>query len=368
MPQLDRDFAKLAKLPQAWTGVTAAGFTPAITQAMSDGLANAPYSLMTTYPGFDMTTITRDLYHRFFENQMQIHGGANDMFAAYADSGGLVMGHHDGASMGMWAIAKQFVLADNFFMGAFGGSFLNHQYLICACAPEYPDADTDPAKPTIAALDMDANGHVIPQLSLATTSPASALDGPPAYVSSGNLVPKNYFGDGTFRAVNTMQPPYQPSGNAPTDAAKLYADRTKATTLPPQTAMTIGDQLDAKGVSWVWYSGAWRSTLATATGDRMFPPTTTPGSAPNFQFHHQPFNYYKAFDPATAAAARQQHLADYTDLTSAIAAGTLPEVVFYKPEGDLNQHAGYASVRRGRQAHRRSRSRRCRRARSTPTW
>ena len=139
VPQLDRDFSTLPSLPQTWSGVTAAGFTPVITQAMSDGLANAPYALADAYPGFDSSYITRDLYHRFFENQMQIDGGANDMFAAYADSGGLVMGHYDGSSMAMWRLAQQFTLADNFFMGAFGGSFLNHQYLICACAPEYPE-------------------------------------------------------------------------------------------------------------------------------------------------------------------------------------------------------------------------------------
>ncbi len=91
--QLDRDGSTLPKLPQSWNGVTAAGFTPAITQAMSDNIANAPYSLEGQYAGFDDTYITRDLYHRFFENQMQIHGGANDLFAAYADSGGLVMGN-----------------------------------------------------------------------------------------------------------------------------------------------------------------------------------------------------------------------------------------------------------------------------------
>ncbi len=83
------------------------------------------------------------------------------------------------------------------------------------------------------------------------------------------------------------------------------------------------------------------------TGDRNFPPTTVPGSAPNFQFHHQPFNYYAAFDPQTGAAARTAHLEDYTALVADIAAGTLPEVVFYKPEGDLNQHPGYASVDAG---------------------
>ena len=191
----------------------------------------------------------------------------------------------------------------------------------------------------------------MPSLTLATTSPASAIDGVPVFMLSGNLVPKNYFGDNTWRAVNTMQPPYQPSANAPAaaDTTKLFADRSKPTTLPPQSQMTIGDQLDAKSVTWKWYSGAFASTLATAIGDRMFPPTTTPGSAPNFQFHHQPFNYYAAFDPMTNAAARTEHLKDYTDLIADITAGTLPAVTFYKPEGDLNQHPGYASIAAGDQ-------------------
>jgi acid phosphatase len=345
VPQLDRDFSTLTKLPMAWNGVTSVGFTPAIAQATSDDIANAPYSLPTQYPGFDNTYITRDLYHRFFENQMQIDGGANDMFAAFADSGGLVMGYNDGSSMGLWALASQFTLADNFFMGAFGGSFLNHQYLICSCAPEFPNADTDAAHPTIAVLDDSG----LPQLAVAATSPASAIDGVPVFTLSGNLVPNNYFGDATWRAVNTMQPPYQPSFNAPAadDTAHLYADRTKATTLPPQSQRTIGDELTAKQVDWAWYSGAWTATTAIAEGDRMFPATTVPGSAPNFQTHHQPFNYYSMFDPTTAATARAQHLKDYTDLQADIAAGTLPPVVFYKPEGDLNQHSGYASVAAG---------------------
>jgi acid phosphatase len=259
------------------------------------------------------------------------------------------MGHYDGSTMALWSLAQQYVLADNFFMGAFGGSFLNHQYLICACAPEYPNADTAAAKPTIAAIETDASGNFVPFLTLAGASPASAIDGAPMYVLSGNIVPNNYFGDGTFHAVNTMQPPYQPSFNAPAtgDTTMQYADPSKPTTLPPQTTMTIGDQLDAKGIAWAWYSGAWTSTLQLATTTRAFPPTTTPGSAPNFQFHHQPFNYYAAFDPGPHAAARQAHLKDYNDLVADAAAGTLPQVVFYKPEGDLNQHAGYASLDAG---------------------
>ena len=349
-PQLDRDAAatQLTKLPQTWGGVTSPGYTPVITQAMSDNLANGPYSLQTTYAGFGLSTITRDLVHRFFENQMQLDGGKNDKFTAYADSGGLVMGYHDGSQMALWDIARRYVLADNFFMAAFGGSFLNHQYLVCACAPEYPSADTVAAAPTIAVVDSAA-GHSLPSLTLAAASPASAITGPPVFMLSGNLVPKDYFGDGTFRAVNTMQPPFQPSANAPaaTDASKLYADPARPNTLPMQTEPTIGDRLDGPGITWKWYSGAWTSTLATATSDRMFPPLTMPGGAPNFQFHHHPFNYFAPFDPQTGAAARRAHLDDATQLFADIAAGRLPQVVFYKPQGDLNQHPGYASVDAG---------------------
>ena len=73
----------------------------------------------------------------------------------------------------------------------------------------------------------------------------------------------------------------------------------------------------------------------------------SPGGSPDFQPHHQPFNYYAAFDPATRAAQRAAHLKDYQDLLADIAAGRLPPVAFYKPQGNLNQHPGYASITEG---------------------
>ena len=74
---------------------------------------------------------------------------------------------------------------------------------------------------------------------------------------------------------------------------------------------------------------------------------------PNFQVHHQPFNYFRQFAPGTPA--RRQHLrdagvggnADSNHFLAAVAAGTLPSVSFYKPQGDLNMHAGYSSVDAG---------------------
>ena len=325
VPQRDRDGSPLAVLPPTWGGVTASGYTPVVTQGQSAGLPNAPFSIehaFSAQSGVTLTTaaVTRDLWHRFFEHQMQIDGGRNDGYAAWSDAGGLTMGHFDYSGSALYALARQFALADHFFQGAFGGSFLNHQYLICACAPEYPGADSAAARPSIAVLEKDTAGRYLPRLKTAAASPASALDGPPTFAMSGNLTPAGYFGDDKFYAVNTMQPPYQPSGNSPAadDPGTLYADPAKATTLPPQTAPTIGDRLSAKDVRWIWYAGAWDAALKDGRappGDvrRVIYAPQTPAGSPDFQPHHQPFNYYATFDPGVKAAQRAEHLKDYAD-------------------------------------------------------
>src|SRR5262249_53378623 len=124
------------------------------------------------------------------------------------------------------------------------------------------------------------------------------------------------------------------------------SDRNDSRVLPPQTAPTIGDRLDAKSVSWAWYSTGYKTTLAQAMGARKFE-LIAKDSNTQYQFHHHPFNYYQKLDPVNAAAYRTAHLKDYTDLLSDARAGTLPSVVFYKPMGEVNQHAGYASIVEG---------------------
>jgi len=355
-PQKDFDGSILPALPPVWGGVTASGQTTVITQSQTVGMPNKmfriddPAGFYNTGTVVSQSTITRDLVHRFYNNQMQINGGKNDKFAAYSDAGALSMGYFDGSQMQLWKVAQQYTLADNFFQGAFGGSFLNHQYLVCACAPLYPnaDADTSPAKASIAAIDVDANGNFV-KLTAAANSPASVLNGAPVYKNDSALTPKD--ASGMFYAVNTMQPPYQPSNNAPaaSDSSKLNADPTKANTLPPQTQPTIGDALTGKGISWAWYSGAWANTTALATTTRAFPAAVPPAAqTPNFQFHHQPFNYYARFDPVAHADERAAHLKDFdNDFLKDVAAGTLPAVSYYKPQGNLNQHNGYANVTDG---------------------
>ncbi|AOK56267.1 acid phosphatase [Burkholderia stagnalis] len=343
--QLDRDGkTPLRELPKIWGGLVPQaqeidGKRYMIGERDIRNLPNAPF-LIRDAQGKPLpnNVITRDLWHRFYQNQMQINAGRNDQFAAWADSGGLVMGHYRNSAdtLRLWNLARQYTLCDNFFMAAFGGSWLNHMYLISAQAPLYPDAHKHPqAKKLLSVVEGDDPTGT--RLKVADDSPASALDGPPKFVSDGPLTPDGY-------GVNTMAPPYQPSYVPPPEGGNpAYADPADHRVLPPQGYATIGDRLSDKGVDWAWYSGAWQYALEHRdTGD-----------VPDFQYHHQPFNYFVKYAPGTEA--RRRHLRDAglgdapstNRLLADIDAGRLPAVTFYKPQGNLNMHAGYADIASG---------------------
>ena len=326
--QVDRDgVTPLVNLPPVWNS---AAISDNNNISVIKQLPNKPFRIDALPGSIPLALLpnkaTPDLVHRFYTNQMQIHNGKNNMFAAWSDAGGLTMGYYDGSVMQLWKLAKKYTLADNFFSGAFGGSFLNHFWLISASTPVYPDA------PAILKSSVDTTGV---KLALAANSPASALGGKALYVADQALTPDGY-------AVNTMQPSYQPSGIPPaSDGNSQLADGTK-NPLPPQNARTIGDALSEKNVPWVWYSGAWNEALNNR--NVIYNSKTS-----NFQAHHQPFNYFKRFDPTTVAGTNERkiHLKDYSDLQKDIVSGTLPHVVFYKPQGSLSQHPGYADVMSG---------------------
>jgi acid phosphatase len=334
--QVDLDGSVLPVLPPIWGGLTPAGVAPAIPQSATAGLPNAPFAIDRQF-GLPLTMRTRDLDHSFFFNQMQIDGGRNDRFAAASDAGALVMGHYDGSSLPMWQRAREYTLADNFFMGAFGGSFLNHFWLVCACTPVFPNADASASKARIASPGAPDGVTLLLDPSKNVSSVLNA-NGRPPYVGNGSITPINQRFH-QFYAVNTMQPPYQPSGSAPpAGGGPLLADANVSGTLPPQDAPTIGDLMSSAGVTWAWFAGGWNAALA----DRA---NIYNNSVPNFQAHHQPFNYFRSFAPGTAA--RAQHLRDGSELLAASDSGNLPQVVFYKPQGNLNEHPGYADVAGG---------------------
>ncbi len=249
-------------------------------------LANRPF-LIDKYVPLDAAF--PDAIHAYYHEIAQIDGGRMDKFAAYSDAGGLVMGYQNGSKLAIWKYAKEYVLADHFFHAAFGGSFLNHFWTICACTPRYENA------PDSMRATFDAEGN---------------------FIKDGQVTKDGY-------AVNTTQTVFQPHSPKITDTTLL---------LPPQSAKTIGDELSEKEISWAWYSGGWNDAVSGK-------------ASADFQFHHQPFAYFAKFGDGTEA--RKQHLKDETDMMAELGKGTLPAVVFWKPIGEHNEHPGYASTLAG---------------------
>lgn len=344
--QRDRDGKLLGKLPPTWDGVVRVGNQIVegvgyeVNQQYQTDLPNAPYAMKGPQgENLPLGLVTRDLVHAFYHNQMQINGGKNDGFCAWTDAGGLTMGYYADTrfNLRLWDIAREFVLCDNFFQGAFGGSFLNHQYLVAGTVPFYPDVMNSPARTQVAKLQSsDPKDY---RLAPIEGSPASCMDGPPKFGPNA-LTPDGY-------AVNTMMPPYWPTTSRD-PANPAYAAPNQPQVLVPQVHHHIGDKLDQKGVDWAWYGGAWQATLDQFKDSKGIP------KIPNFQYHHQPLNYFKNLGPENPTARskrlRDGGLGDETRTNrffADIEAGKLPPVTFYKPQGNLNMHAGYADVTSG---------------------
>jgi acid phosphatase len=300
---------------------------------------------------------TRDLVHRFYQEQYQLNGGMQNRYVTGSDATGLTMGYYDTRSLPIYKYLHspghpRYAIEDSFFQSAFGGSFLNHQWLVAARTPVWPNALNDGSTNDLHSV-VDANGMptkypLYTPLSAVTDGALTASCNPPA--GRGPTPPGTLCGD---YAVNTVQPTYQPYAPGTADTRKL----------PPQTAPTIGDRLSAARVDWAWYSGGW-SNAAGRVGE----PGWTNGNGPTcsdphtianapypycpdklFQFHHQPLNYYASFAPGTQM--RQQHLRDETEFEQLAQDSTrrcqLKPVSFIKPIGAENEHPGYASETNG---------------------
>lgn len=322
--QLDHDGRPLPHLPPVYTGGKPDARFPA-------ALPNGPFRIDAPPVNGRLDQVLPSPIHAYYQNREQINGGKNNRFVAMSNVGAWVMGTVDGSKMKVWKWAQEYTLADHFFMGAFGGSFLNHQWLICACTP------VDRGAPQSVRPQLDEEGN----LKKKANSPASVLQGP-VDVYDGRVTPDGHL-------VNTSQPPYQPSGIAPAPGGDLNLADPAKNPAPPQTEKTIGDTLSAKGVTWAWYAGAWEAALADGRQDARAPRRVIYNSkepaSPIFQPHHQPFNYYARFAPGTADRAR--HLKDGKDFLADIDAGRLPQVAFYKPAGRWNEHPSYTDLMSG---------------------
>src|SRR5438874_1265616 len=312
---------------------------------------------------------TRDIVHRFYEEQFQLNGGQQNRYVVQSDAGGLVMGTYDTTALPIYRYLHEsghpkYAILDNFFQSAFGGSFLNHQWWIAAASPICNTANNCPANATHSVLDRNGSPTASsppaaqrpPGMGPLYLSPDTGLVNGPLTQACGLATTRPGLACGDF-GVNTMQPTYQPSG--------LFGAK-----LPPQTQPTIGDRMTGGNVDWAWYSGGWSNANGDVgapgwtNGDHANPDSPTgcydpyvdPGvshwpECPDnlFQYHHQPFNYFANFSTQTAAglANRAAHLRDEEEFLNLANGSTshcnLKPVSFIKPIGEENEHPGYAS-------------------------
>lgn len=243
---------------------------------------------------------TRDLHHIFFTEQKQIHGGKMDRFAFWSDAKALTMGHYHTMTLPVPKLVTEFTLLDHFHHAAFGGSFLNHQWLIAARTPVFPHA------------------------------PSSMIDDPDK-LEPGENEP-SVLADGSV--VNTAVSVFPPNPHFHVH----HAER-----VPPQTHATIGDRLTEANIDWAWYSGGWDGAMAFSEGKLRADAPEGPETL-DFQYHHQPFVYFERYKPGSPGHA---HLKDEKKFLQHVREGRLPTVSFVKPAGIDNEHPGYADVLTG---------------------
>ncbi len=135
---------------------------------------------------------------------------------------------------------------------------------------------------------------------------------------------------GHYYLLNNYNPGYFGNGR------NAYTDQNPANTpftIPPSSTPSIGDDLNANGISWKYYGDQW---------DRYVPDPyqenygTNGPNADEYCNICNPFQYDTSImsNPAQVKA----HLQDVTDLYSDIANGTLPAVSITKPSGYVDGH------------------------------
>jgi phospholipase C len=177
--------------------------------------------------------LTCDQDHDYNDEQKAFDGGKMDKFpTTVATTSGKsatgqpcqasdVMNYYDGNTVtGMWNYAKNFAMSDNFFASTFG-----------------------PSSPGAINLISGNTGNVGLMINGAETN--------------GDTVPD---GNGGHSLISDAQPYYDDCSTR--DAVSL-------------TGTNIGDELNAKGLSWGWFQGGFRptTTFAQATGGTQ--PTST---------------------------------------------------------------------------------------------
>ncbi|HEY3738522.1 MAG TPA: alkaline phosphatase family protein [Bryobacteraceae bacterium] len=261
---------------------------------------------------------TADQNHNYTPEQQALHSGLVDMYPSSVGVAGTAgptsvpngallgtaavnMGYYDGNTVtALWNYAQYYAMSDNSFDTTFGPS-------------------------TPGALNL-----VSGQLNGVTGN----INGTSAVTDAG---------DGTLTDIGDADP---------------IGDVCSTTTgeLFSMTGTNVGDMLNARGVTWGFYTQGFDMTVTNTNGTTGCKRSTTSfvtnTNKADYIPHHEPFQYYKSTAnptharPASASAVgttdAANHQYDVHDFYDAIKAGNFPAVNFLKAPGFQDGHAGYS--------------------------
>jgi phospholipase C len=297
---------------------------------------------------------TGDMVHRFYHMWQQSDcalanatpanpsGCLNDLYpfvgiARGDDSGSNSMGFYNvqrGDAPLLARLADEFTMSDNFHQSVMGGTAANHMLLGtgdavfwtsfngAATPPASQVANPDPQSPTLDRFKADKAWSNCSDPAQPGVAPI--LD----YLASLPWKPRSNCAAGHFYMLNNLSPSFLPNGQV--DAAAVAA----GTKVPPSPLRTIGDALNEKGISWVYFGGGYDAAVRVANGTPRdaFDQLVAVNYCDICNFE----SYVTSImgDPAQRAA----HIKDATDFFAALQGGSLPAVSFLKPDSFVDGH------------------------------
>ncbi|MGB7034162.1 MAG: alkaline phosphatase family protein [Xanthobacteraceae bacterium] len=270
---------------------------------------------------------TADQNHAYTAEQQAYDGGKTDLFPKYtgkASSGGAgafgtkgqVMGYYDGNTVGaMWNYAQAFAMSDNAFGDTYG-----------------------PSTPGMLNISSaQTNGMTI----VTTTKKPSTVAAVSYYINDGQ---------GGLTMINDVDPGYDICSN-PKDQAMM-------------SGKTVGDLLNAGGITWGSFMGGFRLDVTNANGStgckRTTHSTVVGADVVDYIPHHAWFQYYAStanpkhqrpsslaavgytLQPGGATRDPANHDYDLSDFYDALKAGNFPSVSYIKMPAYEDGHAAYS--------------------------
>jgi len=275
-------------------------------------------------------------------------GCRNDLYpyvgiARGDDSGSNSMGFYNvqaGDAPLFKRLADEYTISDNYHQPVMGGTAVQHIMIGTGDAIFWEEFGTLPAQPPANRVanpnpkSATSDAYVTDQRWTkcgdqtepgikAITDYLKSLPWRPDLTPT-NCAPNRYY------MINNTSPGFLANGEVNT------AGITAGTAVPPSSLRTIGDSLNDKHISWVYYGGGFDAAVRQANG------STDPFDlliGTNGDWYCDicnPFQYASSImgDPVQ----RKAHIKDAVDLFNALDHGHLPAVSFLKPDSFTDGH------------------------------